>query len=95
MTRSLLTVALAVAMCGCEADFDRTPQNPDIDINVNRAPDLNPRTDHDIDIKTPNVDIDVHRTPGKLPDVDIDIGQKRDADTKANETPGSDPDPKP
>jgi hypothetical protein len=90
-----LPIAVALATCGCSADFNKTAENPDVGVTVNRTPDMDPRTDHDVDVRTPDVDVDVNRVPGRLPDVDIDIGEKRDADTKANELPGSDPDPTP
>ena len=68
-----LPILAALAVCGCAADVDSTAKNPDVKVDVDRAPDLDPRTDHDIDIKAPNVDVDVHRTPGQLPDVDVNV----------------------
>lgn len=81
----------ALALTGC-AEGDKPGATPGV--TVNETPDLNPKTDDDVDVTLPDVDVDATNRPGKAPDVDVDVVQPRDADTKANETPGSDPDPK-
>ena len=80
-------IALAVlTFAGCEGDLDRPTNEPKVNVNTNRTPDLDPRTDHDIDVKTPDVDVDVqNRADSALPDVDVDATQAADRDTKANE----------
>jgi hypothetical protein len=84
----LLATALWAAGCAEEHKPGATPG-----VTVNETPDVNPQTDDDVDVTLPDVDVDTHDRPGKAPDVDVDVVQPRDADTKANETPGSDPDP--
>jgi hypothetical protein len=93
MTRffALLTCASALCLVGC-AEGAKPGASPGV--TVNETPDLNPQTDRDVDVTLPDVDVDTHQRPGKTPDVDVDVTKPRDADTKANETPGSDPDPK-
>ena len=85
-----LLCAIAFWTTGCAEDSkpDATPG-----VTVNESPDLNPKTDDDIDVTLPDVDVETHDRPGRAPDVDVDVTQPRDADKKANETPGSDPDP--
>ena len=89
---ALLLVGLAVSFGGCEGDVNRPQDKGGVDIEVNKTPDLDPRTDDDVDIKTGDVDVDVHRKPGQLPDVDVDVNQPPDTDTRANEgeVPGQD-----
>ena len=79
---------LAFAGCAEESKPGATPG-----VTVNETPDMNPKTDNDVDVTFPDVDVDVNRQPGKVPDVDVDLTQPRDPDTKANQQPGSDPDP--
>jgi hypothetical protein len=81
---SLIAAAcLGLLLCGCEGDYQGQPgQKP---VEIKQTPDLDPRTDHDIDVNTPDVDIDVKREPGKLPDVDVNILKTPDKDTKANQ----------
>lgn len=74
---------------GC-AEKDKPGETPGVE--VKKTPDLNPKTDDDVDVTLPDVDVDVKGTPGALPDVDVDVTRPRDADTKANEQPGTDPD---
>jgi hypothetical protein len=62
-------------------------------VTVNETPDMNPKTDHDIDVTPPDFDVDVNQREGKVPDFDFDALEPRDPDTKANQKPGSDPDP--
>jgi hypothetical protein len=72
-----------LAACGCDGDYDAKPGEPGIE--VKGTPDLDPKTDHDVDVKPPDIDVDVNRQPGKLPDVDVDAFKKPDKDTKANQ----------
>ena len=92
--RSLLAGLLLGLIClsGCEGDVNRPQDKGGIDVDVKKTPDLDPRTDDDVDVKTGDVDVDVHRKPGQLPDVDVDVTQPPDADTRANENekPGED-----
>jgi hypothetical protein len=69
--------------CGCEGDYQGQPGQRSVEIK--QTPDLDPRTDHDVDVRTPDVDIDVKRKPGELPDVDVDVFKTPDKDTKANQ----------
>lgn len=87
---AFLTCALAMFLTGC-AESSKPGADPGV--TVNETPDLDPRTDHDVDVTLPDVDVDVNDRPGNVPDVDVDVAQPRDPDTKANQTPGSDPDP--
>jgi hypothetical protein len=84
-----LPIVLLLAAVGCESEVADPAKRPGVTVDTDRAPDLDPRTDSDIDVTTPDIDVDVNRRPGKLPDVDVDALQPRDADTKANE-PGAD-----
>lgn len=84
--RALLVFSAAVlglSCLGCEGDYQGKPGQRAVEIK--QTPDLDPRTDHDIDVNTPDVDVDVHRKPGQLPDVDVDVLKTPDKDTKANQ----------
>lgn len=85
MRRILTATVLAacVAFCGCEGDYQGQPGDPDI--KVQGTPDLDPRTDHDIDVKTPDIDVDVHQRPGDLPKVEVDATKTPDRDTNADQ----------
>ena len=48
---SALVLAALLSLSGCEADVDAIPGKPDIDIDVKGTPDLDPKTDHDVDVK--------------------------------------------
>lgn len=87
-----LPIALSLLLCGCTSEDVDLGESPGVEVNTNRPPDLNPRTDGDVDVTPPDVDVDVHRQPGQLPDVDVDVTKPRDSDTNANETeaPGVD-----
>ena len=80
----------AITISGCDADRNRPDNAPSVE--VRKSPDLDPKTDDDVDVKLPDVDVNVHREPGKGTDVDIDVAKPADADTKANEdeAPGTD-----
>ena len=81
-----LVAIVGLTFAGCEGDVDRPTNEPKVNVNTNRTPDLDPRTDDDIDIKTPDVDVDVQKRADRaLPDVDIDATQPADRDTEANE----------
>ena len=81
-----LVAVLGLTFVGCEGDLDRPTNEPKVNVNTSRTPDLNPSTDDDIDIKTPDVDVDVKNRPDRaLPDVDVDATQPADRDTDANE----------
>ncbi len=79
----VLTACFGLVLCGCEGDYQGKPGDPTID--VKQTPDLDPRTDHDVDINPPDVDVDVQQRPGELPDVDVDVFKTPDPDTEANE----------
>ena len=87
-----LLAAITASAAGCEGDVNRPTDRGGPQIEVKGTPDLDPRTDHDVDVKPGDVDVDVHRRPGQLPDVDVDVTQPPDADTRANEheVPGTD-----
>ena len=68
--------------CGCEGDYQGQPNQKAVEIK--QSPDLDPRTDHDIDIKTPDVDVDVNRGPGRT-SVEVDAFKTPDVDTKADQ----------
>jgi len=74
---------MLIAALGCNADVNRPDNAPRIE--VKKTPDLDPRTDDDVDVKLPDVDVDVKRKPGQLPDLDVDVATPSDADTRANE----------
>ena len=78
-----LCVLSCFLLVGCDGDYQGGASDPGVD--VKGTPDMDPRTDHDIDVKTPDVDVEVKRQPGRLPDVDVDVLQKPDPDKKANE----------
>ena len=88
---ALLVLAGAIAG-GCEGDVNRPQDAGGVHVDLKDTPDLDPATDHDVDVKTGDVDVDVHRKPGELPDVDVDITEPPDVDTRANEDeiPGED-----
>lgn len=84
MRTILFTTLFAVSLiAGCDGDYAGQPGQKTIE--VKDTPDLDPRTDHDVDVKPPDVDVDVHRKPGELPDVDVDALKTPDTDTKANQ----------
>lgn len=87
-----LLAVITAGTAGCEGDVDRPADRVGPRIEVKGQPDLDPRTDHDIDVKPGDIDVEVHRRPGQLPDVDVDVAQPPDADTRANEqeAPGTD-----
>lgn len=87
-----LLAVIASGGVGCEGDVNRPQDKGGIDVQVKDTPDLDPRTDHDVDVKTGDVDVDVHRKPGQLPDIDVDVTKPPDADKRANEdeAPGED-----
>jgi hypothetical protein len=87
-----LLAVITAGATGCEGDVDRPTDPGGPQVEVKGTPDLNPRTDHDVDVKPGDVDVDVHRRPGQLPDVDVDVAHPPDADTRANEdeVPGTD-----
>ena len=87
---TLFACLLGFSLIGCD---EQSKPGATPGVEVKKTPDLDPRTDTDIDVTAPDVDVDVHRKPGALPDVDIDVTQPRDPDKKANQKPGSDPDP--
>ncbi len=74
---------LGLTFLGCEGDYQGQPGQRTVEIK--KTPDLNPRTDHDVDVKTPDIDVDVTRRPGQLPEVDVDVFKTPDKDTKANQ----------
>ena len=82
---AFLLAVLASSSLGCEGDVNRPLDKGGVDVKVKDTPDLDPRTDHDVDVKTGDVDVDVHRKPGQLPDIDVDVNKPPDADTRANE----------
>ena len=85
MRFTLLLAACCVGLlCGCEGDYQGKPNQPTVDIKET-PPDMNPRTDHDIEVNTPDVDVDVKRNPGGVPDVNVDVLKTPDEDTKANQ----------
>jgi hypothetical protein len=80
---TILMLAGLGLFCGCEGDYQGAPgQKP---IEVKDTPDVDPRTDHDIDVNTPDVDVDINRRPGELPDVKVDVFKTPDPDTNANQ----------
>ena len=81
--------AICFALCGCDGDYQGQPGQKTVE--VKGTPDLDPRTDHDVDVKTPDVDVDVHRRPGELPKVEVDVGKTPDPDTKANQPKANQP----
>jgi hypothetical protein len=81
MTATLMMACLA--LCGCEGDYEGKPGEPAVEIKG--TPDLDPRTDHDIDVKPPDIDVDVQSRPGQLPKVEVDALKTPDTDTKANQ----------
>ena len=86
--RAFLTMAFVSAclgMCGCEGDYAGQPGDPGVE--VKGTPDLDPRTDHDVDVKPLDVDVDVNKRPGQAPDVDVDVLKTPDKDTDADEKP--------
>ena len=81
--RILTFVAMAclgLALSGCEGDYQGQPGQKTIE--VKQKPDLNPRTDHDIQVNTPDVDVDIKKGPGG---VEVDVLKTPDKDTKANQ----------
>jgi hypothetical protein len=80
-----LPIILLLAAGGCAREDADPGKRPGVKVDTDRAPDLDPTTDSDIDVTAPDVDVDVNREPGQLPDVDVDALQARDSDTKANE----------
>lgn len=88
----LVAIGLVGVACGCEGDVNRPQDKGGLDVKMQGTPDLDPRTDHDVDVKTGDIDVDVNRKPGQLPDVDVDATKPPDADTRANEDekPGED-----
>lgn len=76
-------MAACLTLGGCDGDYDGRPGQPAVE--VKGTPDLDPRTDHDVDVKPPDVDVDVHRRPGELPKVEVDAFKTPDKDTKANQ----------
>jgi len=72
-----------LAWTGCEGDVNRPDNKPSVE--VKQRPDLDPSTDHDVDVKLPDVDVNVNKEPGKAPDVDVDVMEPADKDTQANE----------
>src|SRR5690606_714073 len=89
---SFICATLTAFVLGCEGDVDRPGAPGGVDVQVRDTPDLDPSTDHDVDVKPGDVDIDVHEKPGRAPDVDVDVLQPPDRDTRANEDelPGED-----
>ncbi|MGE0756260.1 MAG: hypothetical protein AB7O38_04540 [Pirellulaceae bacterium] len=85
MARFLATILMAVAvgLCGCEGDYQGQPGQPPVE--VHGTPDLNPATDHDVDVHPPDIDVDAKPRPGGLPDVQVDAFKTPDPDTKANQ----------
>jgi hypothetical protein len=81
----VLPIILLLAAGGCASEDAEPGRRPGVKVDTDRAPDLDPRTDSDIDVTPPDIDVDVNRKPGQLPDVDVDVLQPRDTDTKANE----------
>lgn len=83
---------LGLVLAGCEGDVNRPTNDPDMKINPDKGLDINPKTDHDVDITPPDIDVDVQNDPRNVPDFDIDVNKPADRDTKANETepPGLD-----
>jgi len=55
----------------------------DVEVNSKRAPDLDPRTDNDVDVEIKrddstakprrNIDVDVNVQPNNTPRVDVDV----------------------
>ena len=83
---ALICVGIALGLAGCEGDVDRPTNDPKVKVNTNETPDLNPRTDGDIDVKPPDIDVDAENRAGSnIPDVQIDATQPADSDTEANE----------
>lgn len=85
--RAFLTMAFVttcLGLSGCEGDYAGKPGDPGIE--VHGTPDLDPRTDHDVDVKPPDVDVDVHKRPGEPPKVEVDALKTPDKDTEADES---------
>jgi hypothetical protein len=54
----LIMMCAALGLVGCRAEVKETPNSVKIEtelpkIEVNKTPDLDPRTDDDVDVKTP------------------------------------------
>ena len=78
-----LIACLGLFLGGCEGDYQGQPGQSAVEIK--QQPDLDPRTDHDIDVKTPDVDVDIKTRPGGIPDVKVDAFKTPDKDTDANQ----------
>ena len=75
--------SLGLFLAGCDGDYQGQPGQKTID--VKQKPDLDPRTDHDIDVNPPDVDVDVQKRPGDLPEVKVDAFKTPDKNTKADQ----------
>ena len=61
MNRHWMCLALVLtsfSLVGCKAEVKQTPNSNKLEVEVpkveiNKTPDLNPKTDDDVDIKTP------------------------------------------
>jgi hypothetical protein len=55
----MMLVAVALTSAGCKSEVSTTKDSVKIEaevpkVEVNKTPDLDPRTDDDVDVKTPN-----------------------------------------
>ncbi len=57
----LAAACFGLLLCGCEGDYQGQPAQKTVEIK--QTPDLNPRTDHDIQVNTPDVDVDIKKSP--------------------------------
>ena len=83
---------LGLVLAGCEGDVKRPTNETDVKINPDKGLDINPKTDHDVDVTPRDIDVDVKNDPRNVPDIDIDVDKPADRDTNANESepPGLD-----
>ena len=83
---AMICVTLSLGLAGCDGDVDRPTNEPKMKVDTGQTPDLDPRTDDDVDVNPPDIDVDVENRPGSdVPDIQIDANQPADKDTEANE----------